>query len=268
MNQRVSFSSSVPEGGAPRIEEKRSHGKADEQREPLLTIAMPAYNEEKGIERAAREALATLDRLDGKGEVLVVDDGSTDETPVILQRIRRGDPRLRVHRHEKNLGIGGFNRAMVREAQGQWIFFIGADGEWDSDESLRFLMIARSEGLDGVLGYRTEKLYSPWRRLVSSSFNRLTKLFFGIGFHDVGSIRLLRRSTFGGLRLYSQSAFLNAERLLVGVREGAELTEVPVAHRPRIAGRGGGAKLRKVAAALRDLLLTRWRWSRYESYYG
>lgn len=254
--------------GSSKVEEKRSRGESDAQSELLLTIAMPAYNEEKGIEQAVREALSTLDRLDGRGEVLVVDDGSTDDTPAILERIRRGDPRLRVFRHAKNLGIGGFNRAMVREALGQWIFFIGADGEWDSAESLRFLAIALREGVDGVLGYRTEKLYSPWRRLVSSSFNRLTKLFFGVGFRDVGSIRLLRRSIFGALRLYSRSAFLNAERLLVGVREGANLTEVPVAHRPRIAGRGGGAKLRRVAAAFRDLLLTRWRWSRYETYYG
>ncbi|HKI87276.1 MAG TPA: glycosyltransferase family 2 protein [Thermoanaerobaculia bacterium] len=233
-----------------------------------MTIAMPAYNEEDGIEEAVREALKTLDRLEGGGEVLVVDDGSTDGTSAILEEIQRGDPRLRVHRHEENLGIGGFNRSMVREARGEWIFFIGSDGEWDSNESLRFLALARSEELDGVLGYRTEKLYSPWRRLVSFSFNHLTRLCFGVGFRDVGSIRLLRRSLFGPLRLYSRSAFLNAERLLVGVRAGARLAEVPVAHRPRLAGRGGGAKLRRVIAAVRDLLVTRWRWSRFETYYG
>lgn len=237
---------------------------------PRLTIAMPAYNEERGIARAVGEALAAATEGEENGiatEVLVIDDGSIDRTPEILAELARDDVRLRTVRYPENRGITGFNRSMIAEARGEWVFFIGADGEWDAREALRFLEIAEREGVDGVLGHRIHKRYTPWRKVVSWVFNRSLPMLFGVGFQDVGSIRLLRRALFAPLTLYSQSAFLNAERLLVGVRRGARLTEVPVQHRQRLAGRGRGARTSAVVAAVRDLLLTRLRWFRFERYY-
>jgi len=235
-----------------------------------LTIAMPAYNEEGGLERAVREALAALDDLSDPngGEVLVVDDGSTDRTPEILARLGAEDPRLRTLRHPENLGITGFNRSMIAHALGEWVFFIGADGEWDPREALRFLDIAERRRCDGVLGYRVEKHYTPWRKMVSRAFNFSLLLGFGVRLRDVGSIRLLRRAHFAPLRLYSRSAFLNAERLLVGARRGARLEEVPVEHRHRLTGRGRGSRPAAVLAAVCDLILTRLRWFRFERYYA
>lgn len=233
-----------------------------------LTISMPVYDEEQAIEAVVEEALSVLDEIDGAGEVVVVDDGSTDRTPEILARIRERDPRLRVLRNENNLGIASFNRRMIEEAFGDWVFFIGSDGEWSCREALRFLELAERFEADGVLGYRAEKRYGPWRRFVSRAFNGLVWMLFGARFHDIGSIRLLRRSLFGGLRLYSESAFLNAERLLVGRRKGARYVEVPVEHRERLGGRGAGARPRRILESFRDLFLTRLRWSRFDRYYA
>jgi glycosyltransferase involved in cell wall biosynthesis len=229
---------------------------------------MPVYNEEGCLEPVVREALAALDALDGAGEVLVVDDGSTDRTPEILARLAAADPRLRVVTHPSNQGIGGFNRRMMAEARGEWVLFTSSDGEFDPREGLRFLVLAEREGADAVLGYRAAKRYDRWRLAVSWSFNALTYLAFGARFRDIGSTRLLRRSLFQPIALYSGSAFLNAERLLAGRRRGARIVEVPTVHRPRLAGTGGGARPRKVAAAFADLARTRVRWIRFERYYG
>lgn len=227
---------------------------------PRLTIAMPAYNEEAGIERAVTEALEALNGLDaGDGEVLVVDDGSRDRTASILRDVQGADRRLRVVRHDVNRGIGGFNRTMMAEARGDWVFFIGADGEWDAREAVRFLELAERDGADAVLGYRRRKRYGPWRALVSFAFNALVLLLFGARFRDIGSIRLLRREVFQPLKLRSSSAFINAERLLAGRRRGARIVQVPVEHRARLAGRGGGARPRRVLEAVRDLLGVRFR---------
>lgn len=233
-----------------------------------LTIAMPAFNEEEGVEATVREALSVLDDLDAPGEVLVVDDGSTDRTPEILAQLSAEDPRLRVFTHARNRGIGGFNRRMIDEARGRWVLFTSSDGEFDPREALRFLAVAREQGADAVLGYRTDKNYDTWRTMVSSSFNALTYLCFGTHFRDIGSMRMLRRDLFQPLPLYSQSAFLNAERLLAGRRRGAVIVEVPIAHRSRRGGVGRGAKPRRVAEAVRDLALTRARWFRFDRYYG
>ncbi len=79
---------------------------------------------------------------------------------------------------------------------------------------------------------------------------------------------MLRRELFTPLPLYSQSAFLNAERLLAGRRKGAVIVEEPITHRPRRGGVARGAKPRRVAEAVRDLVLTRARWFRFDQYYG
>ncbi|HUH03986.1 MAG TPA: glycosyltransferase family 2 protein [Kofleriaceae bacterium] len=237
----------------------------------LLTIAMPCFNEEACVEQVVREALSVIDELEHRGavgEVLVVDDASTDGTPEILAALAAADPRVRVITHERNAGIGGFNRRMMEEARGDWVLFTSSDGEFDPHEGIRFIDIAERDGADAVLGYRTEKRYDTWRHAVSYSFNGLTLLCFGTRFRDIGSTRLLRRALFQPIELHSRSAFLNAERLLAGRRRGARIVQVPTVHRPRLAGRGGGAKPRRVAEAIRDLLATRLRWFRFDHYYG
>jgi len=233
-----------------------------------LTIAMPAYNEEGCVEDAVLEALAVADEIDGGGEVVVIDDGSTDATPAILARLAAAHSRLRVITHPRNQGIGGFNRAMMAEARGDWVLFTSSDGEFDPWEAIRFIDLAEKQGADAVLGYRREKNYTAWRQAVSTSFNALTFVCFGTRFRDIGSMRLLRRALFQPIPLHSRSAFLNAERLLAGRRRGARILQVPIEHRPRLAGVGGGARPRKVAQAVRDLALTRLRWFRFGHYYG
>jgi glycosyltransferase involved in cell wall biosynthesis len=237
-----------------------------------LTIAMPCFNEAGCVEATVREALSVLDRLresgGGEGEVVVVDDGSTDATPEILARVAVEDARLRVIRHARNRGIAEFNPRMLAEARGEWVLFTSSDGEFDPAEALRFLELAEREGADAVLGYRATKRYTGYRRAVSWSFNALTLAGFGARFKDIGSMRMLRRALFQPLRLYSRSAFLNAERLLVGRRRGAVIVEVPIQHRSRLAGVGRGSRPGKVAAAVGDLARTRARWFRFGRFYG
>lgn len=233
-----------------------------------LTIAMPAFNEAGAIEKVVDEALAVLDDLDGTGEILVVDDGSTDRTPQILRTLAERDPRVRVVRNETNRGIRAFNQQMLQSARGEWVFYISSDGEFDPREALRFLDLATGQSLDAVLGYRTGKQYTIYRRIVSWTFNTLVWALFAVRFTDIGAVRLLRRSAYAPIRLYCRSAFINAERLLVGRRRGARFAELPVTHRKRLAGKGAGSRPAKVLAAFRELVTTRCRWLFFAHYYG
>ncbi len=232
-----------------------------------LTIAMPVYNEAGTIERVVRSALEVAGEAPGGGEVLVVDDGSTDDTPEILARLAAEKMSLRVVRHDHNQGIGGYGRRMLDEARGEWVFIISSDGEFDPREALRFLDLAQRDGVDAVLGYRRVKRYSPYRLLVSWLFKSLVFLLFGARYRDIGCVRLQRRAVYAPVRLYSESAFSNAERLLVARRRGATSVEAEVEHYPRSHGKGGGAKLAKVVEALLDLVHVRLRWFHFGRYY-
>ena len=232
-----------------------------------LTISMPVHNEEGSIVAVLERARAVLDRLDGDGEILVVDDGSDDETPLLVREQASQDSRIRVETLPENRGIAVFNRRMIDGARGDWVLFISSDGEFAPEEAPRFLDIAEEQQADAVLGVRKEKRYTPYRRLISWCFNALVWLSFGRRFQDVGSMRLLRRSVFQPIPLYCQSAFLNAERILAGARRGAVIVETLVDHHPRTSGRGRGSRPSKVLAATLDLAATRLRWFRFRRYY-
>lgn len=232
-----------------------------------LTIAMAAFNEEGCIEDSIKKALSALDKINAPGEVLVVDDGSTDRTPEIVSKFIKTDPRLRTFRHPENLGFAGFNRSMMREARGEWIFFISADGEFDYNEAVRFLETAEKEDLDAVLSDRTDKCYTLYRLAVSWAFNSLVRISFGADLKDIGSVRILRRSLYKDIPLYSKSAFINAERLVVGYRLGANHTHLTVKHSPRTSGKARGAKFKNVLASFVDLFKTRIRWFGFDRYY-
>ena len=229
---------------------------------------MAARNEEANIGECLRRALAVLDGLGEPGEVLVIEDGSTDRTFGVADEIARHDPRVRIVRNPVNRGIAGFNRQIIGEARGEWVFYTSADGEFDFNDAPRFLRMVREQDLDAMQGYRRIKQYTLYRIVVSWMFNNLPRLLFGANVRDAGCIRLLRRSAFGPIELFSNSAFLNTERLLVGRRKGFRIGETPVEHFPRMSGVGGGSKPRKVLEAFVDLIGVRLRWFRFNAYYG
>ena len=233
-----------------------------------LTIAVPVYNEAGCIVDVMRSCFAVLDQLDGDGEVLVIDDASTDSTPALLAELAAAEPRLRVLRNAENAWLGVFHRRVREHARGEWVFLIGADGEADYFQALEFLEIAERLGVDAVLGYRPTRVYTSYRKIVSRSYNGLVSLCFGARFRDIGWIRLMRRSVFSQIPVYSNSAFADAEQLVAARRKGARFEEVPSEHLPRASGTGSGARLTNVAKAFRDLTLTRLRWFRFDHYYG
>ncbi|HUH00383.1 MAG TPA: glycosyltransferase family 2 protein [Kofleriaceae bacterium] len=221
-----------------------------------ISVCVPAYNEEAVIAETVAEALETFDQLPGQHELLVVDDGSADRTWEIIEALAEQDGRLRVFRHSDNRGLAAAQRTLIGNAQGEYIFHIGADREWRMREMIPMLA-ALERGYDICIGVRRDKKYSLGRRIASAGFNWSVALLWGEHFGDLGSIKLARASLWKRIPIRSGSAFVNAERVLIARRNGARIVKVPVEHTYRSTGTSKFASPVQSLRALRDLVRLR-----------
>jgi glycosyltransferase involved in cell wall biosynthesis len=224
-----------------------------------ISFFFPALNEEENIAPIVEEALAVLPRFADDIEVTVVDDGSTDRTGAIADELARKDPRVRVIHHGTRRGYGGAVRSGLRSATKPWIFFTDGDRQFVLEDLA--LLIAASDGVDVVVGFR-KKRADPARRLfVAWVYNHLIRLLFGGGWHDVDcAFKLFRREVFERVpleRVRSDGAFFSPEMLITMHRAGVRIRQVGVRHFPRIAHEPKGASPRVILRAIRDLLRLR-----------
>ena len=208
-----------------------------------ITIGIPAYDEEKNIEEIVRDAVEigrpTTDDL----EILVVDDASTDGTAEILQRLGTEYPELRVVRHSKNGGIIASFMTIFGETRKELLFIIAADRQWKMEELPKMLEVMRTGPYDLVIGNRVSKQYTPYRKIISSSFRVLCETLFRVKVWDPGSIKLMR-APIREIQVDSRGVFEQAERIIRAYALGYKVTKVDVEHMPRTSGKARGASLR------------------------
>lgn len=203
------------------------------------------------------EALAAFDEIPGEHEILVVDDGSSDRTWEIIDELARNDERVRVFRHSENRGLAAAQRTLIGNANGKYIFHIGADREWRMAEMIPMLAALEGGGYDICIGVRRKKKYTLSRRIASAGFNWSVALLWGEHFGDLGSIKLARASLWKRIPIRSGSAFVNAERVLIARRNGARIVKVPVDHAYRSTGASKFTSPIQSLRALGDLVRLR-----------
>jgi glycosyltransferase involved in cell wall biosynthesis len=233
---------------------------------PRLTFFFPAHNEEENVEETTRRALDEIGPLvDGSIEVLIVDDGSTDRTPVLADALAAADERVRVH-HQANRGYGGALRAGFAEARGELIGFSDGDLQFDLREFGRLLDRLGDERrpVDAVIGYRIKRRDPPHRLFIAKTYNAIASVLFGLRVRDIDcAMKVFRRELFDGLRLDTDSPFLSAELLIKLRARGERMAQVGVNHYPRAAGTNTGASFRKILRTFRDIGRLRWAlWTR------
>ncbi len=216
-----------------------------------VSVCFPAYNEEATIRGVIDEAHALLSASGLDYEILVCDDASTDGTGGIVDAAALRVPRLRVIRHEHNLGIHATFEHLYREARKEFVFLNSSDRQWDTRVLFDLLPLTRE--FDVVVATRRRKYYGPGRALVSWGFNMVPRLLFGVRTGDAGAVKLVRREIIWRFDLVSRSPFSEAERLIRAARAGYRIAERPTATAPRTAGRSRGLSRGLVFDALRDV---------------
>jgi glycosyltransferase involved in cell wall biosynthesis len=218
---------------------------------PTLSIVVPVFNEVECLDTLVAELHEVLDRIDRPAEIIAVDDGSSDGSFEHLVALRAREPRLRVVRLQRNYGQTAALAAGIDLARGDVIVSLDADLQNDPRD-IPALLAALGDGVDVVNGWRRER-QDPWltRRLPSQIANRIISVVTGTSLHDYGcTLRAMRAPVAKELRLYGElHRFIPA----LAADVGARVAELPVAHRPRTAGRSKYGLSRTVRVVL-DLL--------------
>lgn len=224
-----------------------------------LSVALPCYNEEGNIEQTIVDLRAWFDAAGIDGEIIAVDDGSTDATGQILTRLAGEHPRLRCVSHERNLGYGAAVRSGLDAATMPWIAFMDSDGQFRARDFDR--LIPLTQQADVVVGRRFKRADPLARRLNAWCFGALNRLFFGVRVRDINcAMKMIRRSQWSAIRpRVTRGALFNLELFARIEQHGVSWHQVFVSHYPRGAGVQTGAKPRVILRALLEMLVLRWK---------
>lgn len=217
-----------------------------------LSIFFPCFNEEPNVERVALGALAVARRISDDYEIIIVNDGSSDRTGEIADRLSRQYPEIRVVHHERNKGYGAALQSGFKSARKELVFYTDGDGQFNIEEITKLLPLI--EEYDIVSGYRINRRDPMIRKVNAFLWGTLVNLLFKFKISDVDSaFKLYRREIFDQITMESQGALIDTEVLAKARAKGFTITEVGVTHYPRQAGEQTGAKLTVIIKAFKEL---------------
>jgi len=224
-----------------------------------LSYFFPAHDEAENIEALVAEALAALPQMAERFEIIAVDDGSTDGTAAIADRLAAAHPDIvRAVHHQHNLGYGAAVRTGLAAARYPLICFTDGDRQFRVADLARLTARLDTPDADGrvpdvVAGFRIKRADPVLRLAYARAYRAALRLLFGLGVRDPDcACKLFRREALEGVRVESGGAFLSAELLIKVGEGGGVIVEEGVPHYPRTAGRASGADPRVVLRAVRD----------------
>src|SRR6267378_5585651 len=207
----------------------------------VLSVMMPAFNEERTLEIILGHVLARPE----VGEVIVVDDGSTDRSWEILTQVAKTDPRVRAFRHETNLGKGAALRRAIAELQFPFALVQDADLEYDPRDYptlLEPLREGRADAVYGVRGFAGQTAFSFWFVMGNMAVTLATNLLFDCYITDMETgYKVLRSDLWRRLNLKGTRFDIEPDITSRVLRLGYRIHEVPIRYYAR--SRSEGKKL-------------------------
>lgn len=220
-----------------------------------VSACFPAFNDAGSIAWVARRAREALETTGRDFEILILDDGSVDQTAEVLDRLAGEIPELKMLRHERNRGYGATLRDLFAAARFPLVAYTDGDGQFDPRELTR-LLDAATPGVHLVNGFRRKRADGPLRRLLGPRFHRVIAGTFGFpALRDWDcDFRLFRRD----LRIEASMTFDDGTAVvefLAGLGDrGLRFAEVEVSHHERRAGESQYFRPRSVISGHRNLL--------------
>jgi glycosyltransferase involved in cell wall biosynthesis len=232
---------------------------------PELSIFFPFWNEEQNLESVVKKAIPVAEKVAEKWEIIMVDDGSSDKTLEVANKLAKENPNLVAVSHTKNRGYGAALKTGFSTAKYNLVVFNDGDGQFDLGEIDRF--IEKIEKCDIVIGFRKKRLDNPFRHLLMNMLKVWDFVFFGFKFKDIDcGFKLFTKEALNKIMPFdSEGAMITTEILARAKKARLKILEVEVNHYPRIYGDQSGGNLRVILRAVKESLLL---WKNLNFNYG
>lgn len=204
---------------------------------PSISIFFPCYNDAKSIGRLIEDAFRTVRKLTRDYEVIVIDDGSRDNSRQVLKKLTKKYHKLKLVFHEKNIGYGGALRSGFQIASKDCIFYTDGDGQYDIKE-LPVLLTIMTPDVDFVNGIKMTRSYPTHRIIIGKLYSFIVRWLFLLPIYDIDcDFRLIRKGIVKKLNLTSSSGSICIELVKKAQIVGAKFREVSIHHFERRWGR-------------------------------
>jgi glycosyltransferase involved in cell wall biosynthesis len=217
-----------------------------------LSVFFPAFNDGKSIPTLIEKADRAAKKITRNYEIIIVNDGSRDNTASVTRSLMSKYKSLRLINHKVNLGYGAAIATGIKSSRKEWVFYTDGDGQYDPGEMV-LLTKNLTTGVDVVNGFKLNREDSMIRRIIGNIYNGILHRMFKLAIKDIDcDFRLMRRSKLNQFRLHSKSGGVCLELILKLQREHAQFAEVGVHHFPRRYGSSQFFSAKHLLRTIRD----------------
>lgn len=218
-----------------------------------LSFFFPCHNEEKNIGQLLKTTTEFAKKFLTDYEILVIDDGSTDQTRKIAEDYALIDPKVRVVHHPISQKYGGALKSGFMNARLPYIFYTDGDAQFKIEELESALAFINEKTV--ISGFR-KKRHDPLLRLIYGAvFNLCVRIAFNLHVRDIDSaFKVYPKWTVDKMNFYSKGAMIDTEMLVKAKNLNCKIYQFPVTHLPRKFGHASGANLSVILLAMKEFL--------------
>jgi len=218
-----------------------------------ISVFFPAYNEEKNITSTVIKAQTKLNSIAKKYEIIVVNDGSSDQTDAKVKALIKKNNRIRLISHSPNQGYGAALKTGISQCKYNLICYTDSDGQFKFSEITKFIKKI-NQGADMVVGYRVNRTDTPYRRLMAKVLHLVGLALFKINVKDVDcGFKVFKKKVTDSIGpLKTASAITETELVTRTKRASFKIDQVPVAHHSRTGGEQTGGRPQVIIKAARE----------------
>lgn len=221
-----------------------------------VSVVLLAFNEAEVIEAVVRDFYDKIVAKIPGSELIVAEDGSTDDTPEILARLDAELPQMRLERQKERRGYVNAFKTAMGFARHEIIVFCDSSGKHDPDDVWKMYPLMPDHEL--VMGYKVDRADPFYRIVLARVFNFLVNLYFGVKFRDIDCpLRVFQRDAFLDIAAqeWRERALINFELTLRFHYRGYRIAQVPVSHRARQFGESRGLPANKIPKVVKNVLM-------------
>ncbi len=222
-----------------------------------ISVFFPCYNEALNITNTFNKSVSVLNKISKKWEIILINDGSKDNTAEVLQKLKRLYPdKVKIISHSPNRGYGAAFKSGIYNAKYKWITFTDADGQFDFNEISKFISAQKKFKADMVIGFYIKRQVSKSVILTSKIWEIIVYILFGLKVTDIDcGFKFFNKKVVETIpKLEAErGAFISSEFLIKSKKAGFKIVEVGVNHFPRTEGQATGRNFKVILKSFSDL---------------